>query len=449
MLFFIWKSTEIKWVVLDKMRLVKTVQITGPNQFLLRRNDEGSDILIDLEMDEIFVTDSVFHYTPMDGEMDANLDEFFKNVDGKRLSEWTEEQRETLKIYLSWDWYDPNGSNSKGFLPSAEFMMGKKYFADQKPALGGRRLGDEPAEEESTALVPQGAGASEIDTKELTIMRYDEEEQYRYPETEEGLLDLPVGTLVYVHSLQEVTQILEVGTIDDKVFYKISVPLRETWTRWFAQLSQVGGAHKHVLVPASSLHPSNRFGVVILNSLPWDWWGIAQTALETITVGLVGYGMETYLGVSGIRFVTIAGRMTSGALNTRWVTVGNRISNVFRKLPRSAALAGGFKRHGLVQISQNYGIVSQTYSMKWLTSAYTMWQIYRTVQPRALAISISSTLEGDPVDIPEEIAKVTTSVQAVYKNTKKKITSAVYTSVYALVATIGILVGVRVYRALK
>ena len=77
MLFFIWKSTEIKWVVLDKMRLVKTVQITGPNQFLLRRNDEGSDILIDLEMDEIFVTDSVFHYTPMDGEMDANLDEFF------------------------------------------------------------------------------------------------------------------------------------------------------------------------------------------------------------------------------------------------------------------------------------------------------------------------------------------------------------------------------------
>ena len=62
-------------------------------------------------------------------------------------------------------------------------------------------------------------------------MRYDEEGQYRYPETQEGLLDLPEGTLVYVHSLQEVTQILEVGTIDDKVFYKISVPLRETWTR--------------------------------------------------------------------------------------------------------------------------------------------------------------------------------------------------------------------------
>ena len=88
------------------MHLVKSVGITGPNQFLLRRGDGGSDLLFDLERDEVSFTDSVFQYRPLNGEMDSNLHAFFSKMNGTRFSEWPQDDLDKLGVFLSWDWYD-------------------------------------------------------------------------------------------------------------------------------------------------------------------------------------------------------------------------------------------------------------------------------------------------------------------------------------------------------
>ena len=74
------------------MRLVQSLRLTGPNQVLFQRGPEYSSVLFDLDRDQICFTDSVFHYRPLDGEMNQILADFFREVDGTRFSEWTQEQ---------------------------------------------------------------------------------------------------------------------------------------------------------------------------------------------------------------------------------------------------------------------------------------------------------------------------------------------------------------------
>jgi hypothetical protein len=559
------------------MRLVQNLRVTGPNQVLFRRGPEHSDVLFDLLRDEISFTDSVFHYRPLDGEMNDIIDGFFKDVDGTRFSEWTPEQKQTLQLLLSWDYYDPTHAVDKGFLPSANFMMGRCYYKKEvtesqlailnklqtagidwgrlegevasvlaaragalitAPALTNfsrtsvglllqriqlqnaasftlpgveltglagviseiagsaamgaglsmygmqasmaaaddHRTGGQP----SSFTEPPGGGGVPIDRRlvdldpafeieptepleeevgsELSIVKFGDDGDV-FPERERDMETLEVGHYVYVHSLGKAYEILDRKIVREKVHYTINVPLKQSWTRWFAEMSTIG-VNQNVMVPASDLHPSNTWGIVILNSLPWDWWGIAQTTMETVVMGLLSYGAESYLGFSGLHFITLAERMTSGAMSTRWITMGNRLSYAFRKVPRTAALVGGFKRHGLVQLSPNMAIVSQTYSFQWLTSAYGLWQLYSRVSPRDLAITMSSTLEGDPFSMQEVSAEalelVSDAVEATVDATvnvavaaKDSITGIINTGVGALLITVGTLVGLRVYNSFK
>ena len=563
------------------MRLVKSLEITGPNQVLIQRAN-GSSFLFDLSCDEILVTDSRFVYRPMDGQINDNIDTFFRGVDGKLLSEWSTEEMETLKLLMSWSYYDPTGASDQGFMPSAEFMMGHRYYKEtcgqrrrrlgevsedtcpatssqvealnrlQEGGIDWKRAGGElgavlaarggahitapaitgftesqiqkflletQARNAASLTLPgasisglagtlsqlagsplMGAGLSmytmqaslalgdfhrgtgtfsepvdgtgvpvdrrlaELMTNEelveleddrdeeedtsmaLTIVRF-EDSDYVFPANAAAMQNLEVGTLIYIHSLGRTEPIISREVIRGRMHYEINVPLQKSWTRWLSQLSSIGGSRENVFVPYSSLHPSNTEGTVILNALPWDWWGIAQTTMETVMIGLLTYGAEHHLGFGGIQFVTLAERITSGAMSTRWVTAGNRLAYAFQKLPKTAALTGGFKRHGLVQLTTNFGIVAHKYSLSYLTTAYSMYRLWNVASPRQLAIAVSSSLEGEPLDAGQVVEAVTEGAVEVYRGAKRTVKGFFNTGVGALALTIGVLVGLRLYKS--
>ena len=101
------------------IRLVAQIPgTTGPNQLLMRGDSDHSDMLFDYPNNTLFVTDGLFTFKKRPGTYNELLDTLFKKLDGKRISEWSEENMSELQLYLYYSYYDPTGGN--GFLPAYE-----------------------------------------------------------------------------------------------------------------------------------------------------------------------------------------------------------------------------------------------------------------------------------------------------------------------------------------
>jgi hypothetical protein len=90
------------------LQFVKSVRITGDNQLLLKGDVGRSDLLFDFERDTIYITDGLFKlYQDPTKVYNEEFIEFFKSLDGRQISDFTKDEYEQIRIYLSWNYYDP------------------------------------------------------------------------------------------------------------------------------------------------------------------------------------------------------------------------------------------------------------------------------------------------------------------------------------------------------
>jgi hypothetical protein len=84
------------------LQFVKSVRITGDNQLLLKGDVGRSDLLFDFERDTIYITDGLFKlYQDPTKVYNEEFIEFFKSLDGRQISDFTKDEYEQIRIYLS------------------------------------------------------------------------------------------------------------------------------------------------------------------------------------------------------------------------------------------------------------------------------------------------------------------------------------------------------------
>jgi hypothetical protein len=81
------------------IRLVAQIPgTTGPDQLLMRGDSEHSDMLFDYPNNTLFVTDGLFTNKKRPGTYNELLDALMTKLDGKRISEWSENNMETKSV---------------------------------------------------------------------------------------------------------------------------------------------------------------------------------------------------------------------------------------------------------------------------------------------------------------------------------------------------------------
>jgi hypothetical protein len=233
----------------------------------------------------------------------------------------------------------------------------------------------------------------------------------------------------------------------DIIYYEISAPVGTTVFRYMGYLSRGMSTWENVWVDSEDLMPSSEEGFVYLAKMPFDWWGMAHTAIDLCILGLGAYFVP--VGALTVPLLNLGWHKAGGAWNKSWMTLGRTSINWVYALDRTAVVQGGFKRAGLFRFKQlavmRYGYDANT--------------LLRTSMLAIASIDVPwNSLIGRTTSTFDDRLPITGG--DVYKAAKKKGGEAigaiinvlpgsggyVKSGVGAMVVTLGVLVALSVYR---
>jgi hypothetical protein len=329
------------------------------------------------------------------------------------------------------------------------------YELDELIKEGGETAVTQKIKNNNRPLVVSGrrrlASSDELATRGVSLPTDLRPESFasndHWPATKMDMKNLEDGTLIKMLGGDNYYAIQSKIVQGDIIYYEISAPVGTTVFRYMGYLSRGMSTWENVWVDSEDLMPSSEEGFVYLAKMPFDWWGMAHTAIDLCILGLGAYFVP--VGALTVPLLNLGWHKAGGAWNKSWMTLGRTSINWVYALDRTAVVQGGFKRAGLFRFKQlavmRYGYDANT--------------LLRTSMLAIASIDVPwNSLIGRTTSTFDDRLPITGG--DVYKAAKKKGGEAigaiinvlpgsggyVKSGVGAMVVTLGVLVALSVYR---